>query len=363
MGRVLCLSDLHLGDGRSALDDPDSADLVARNLAGILGREPLDTLVLNGDIWEECVPAGLGEPREGIFNRRVLAASRTFFSLLFGKVRVENVVWVPGNHDLNLWEAYLAKHAMTSPRATGPAGVVVEHDFFTPLFGKGIFGTFRVAYPVYCPTTDFPVLVFTHGHLMDPLVRGLGSGAAYNFLSVLGCRRPRVPEQVSSVKALAEATDPFTLALWQRYSRRDYTYANHVMRRLEHPASCSYGTSDRGSFTCGEPGSPRDGLGPQVASFLDLVLTDPHLPTPVGSLRPDVPSVAFTRPSCLVYGHDHLATEQTIFSCGVPFQVRDSGGWTSEWDGHHPHTHALVWGGGTVIPESYFLRTRPTRSI
>ena len=54
----LCLSDLHLGDARSVLSSPEIADQVVNELATLSGGA-IGTLILNGDMWEECVPADL----------------------------------------------------------------------------------------------------------------------------------------------------------------------------------------------------------------------------------------------------------------------------------------------------------------
>ena len=366
----LCLSDLHLGDGRSVLSDPAVARLVAADLSRIVSSGTLDTLVLCGDVWEECVPARLGEPLAGGYNPAVLADSSRFFTELMSWLHVREVVWVPGNHDLCLWHDFTARHNSSYTQLTGVSGVVLEDsdfDFFRPLFGTCWPATFRVAYPVYCPTDDYPALIFTHGHLLDPLVRGLAPEATYAALRALGCARPSVPADASelgSARDLALRTDPFTLGLWSRYSSRDYTYANAVMRRLEHPESCpSY--DDRASFMSlalldrAEPSTSGSSLDSQAQWFLDLCLTDPRLPTPVGELSrgPGEHASTLTAKSCLVHGHDHLGTRRVVSSGGVPFEVVDTGGWTSEWQGHRPHTHVLAWDDvSTVVPTSYWLR-------
>jgi hypothetical protein len=383
----MCLSDLHLGDSRSVLSSPSTVESVVRRLASLAGgpvggRPEVDTLVLNGDIWEECVPSDMGEV-VGIYQKSVVEASARFFGSLLDAVDVRRVVWIPGNHDLSLWRLY--NDLMTSRHGgleaarrslTSPEGKVVDtpslngwDSLFAPLFGGRPIQVFSVAYPTHVATPwagGFPHIVFTHGHLLDRLVRGHGSDAAYLGLGVLGCSRPRIPvdaREVGSVRDLAERTDPFTVALWQRYSVRDYVYANQIMRRLDDSTSCPlqrWNDEDVLLATpSSDPSSPRDGLMAEVPWFLDVVVTDPAFPTPVGELRPHNDGPTFTRPSCLVYGHDHLGSQRVVTSSGVPYHVVDSGGWTSEHDGHHPHSHVLVWEDpGQVVPDSYLLRTR-----
>ena len=66
MTRILCLSDMHLGDNKSALNNPAIVAKVVTDVVNFTDPE-VGTLVLNGDIWEQCIPAGTLEedPRDG----------------------------------------------------------------------------------------------------------------------------------------------------------------------------------------------------------------------------------------------------------------------------------------------------------
>lgn len=370
------LSDLHLGDPRSTLSNPEVADAVTDALAELSGGE-VGKLVLCGDSHEECVPFNPDDLVWGVA-RSVAQASENFFGSLFRKVRVGELVWVPGNHDLSAWHWYQQQAEL--PTVTPCEGVTVDHHHWPWLhLFPGLASRLTVAYPLYwdrAPGGDWPVLVSTHGHLLDPLVLGWDSIVKYTALECLGCRRPIVSTEASGTKSLrqvAEATLPFVLSLWKRYSERDYAYSNYVMRRLQHPHSCEFQTSRlcsdwfRGDgfyelsaqnirSDASPPGEGYDANGPWL---LEVLLLDPELPSPVGSLRRDQRGETFHRRSCLTHGHDHLGTFRDVVACGVPFAVADSGGWTSEYDGHLPHTHVLVWKEPSqVVPEPYFIRVR-----
>jgi hypothetical protein len=374
MPNRVCLSDLHLGDSRSLLTIKENAVEIANFIYRIVQSDRkenvLDSLVLNGDIWEECVPHDIGQ-NTGVFNTAVFEASQAFFGPLFQAIDVKEVVIIPGNHDLSLWAMVERAGNNAAPLVTSYEGVQLygsnAYAVYTSLLNTpNPFYGLRLAYPLYCPKPanpddDFPMLAFTHGHLLDPLVRGLSTEAEYDFLKALGANRPRLPsvlEKVTSIKQVAQNTDEFTLSLWRRYSKRDYIYSNYIMRRMLHPQSCPVrllpGMSPimYGTDVC----SPRDSRMQDVPWFLELALMDPELPTPVGSLRPNIPVAAFTKPSCFVFGHDHLGPAQTIMVYGVPFHVFDSGGWTSEFEGHVPHSHVLYWSDGDVVPQTYYLR-------
>jgi hypothetical protein len=363
----LQISDLHLGDPRSTLSYPDVAAAVVADVAR-LSDGHVGTLIVAGDAHEESVPGDMTKLVDGVASS-VAEASASFFGELFKQVRVDRVVVVPGNHDLCTWDWYCKSHKISTVTPYG--GVRVSSTVWPwGLLYPGAPAELTFAYPLYCDepeSGDYPIHVVTHGHLLDPLVLGWDPAYEYAFLDALGCRRPNVPLDgagVQSVKDLASRTLDFVLALWKRYSPRNYDYSNYVMRRLTFPQSCPWQTL---LSSCDvyrlmpdddEP-PPSQGYLAQVPWLLQVVVMDPELPTPVGSLRQGPPSPAFTTPSCLSFGHDHLGIFTTVNACGVPFAAADSGGWTSEHDGHLPHSHALVWDGpNDVVPHPYFFKAR-----
>ena len=366
----LQMSDLHLGDPRSLLSNPEVAAAAARQVAA-LGGGSIGRLILAGDVWEECVPGDMTKTCEGLA-LSVHQASSVFFGELFRQVEVESIVYVPGNHDLSAWSWYAqSKGSSTVTSYEGrevPAG-----DWPWKILLPGFSGKLTVSYPIYRDLDvgpDYPMLVITHGHLLDPLVLGWDSASAYELLRTIGCPRTSVPiesELAGSANRLASATLPFVLSLWKRYSQLDYAYSNYVMRRLEHPQSCTWQSTfpKDGSYPMDEcmlaADAPPAGQGyaNNLGWLLEVLIMDPDLPTPVGSLRQNNDHPAFARPSCLTFGHDHLGTCETVVACGVPFVCADSGGWTSEWDGHLPHTHVLAWDSlASVVPRPYFIRVR-----
>jgi hypothetical protein len=367
----LQLSDLHLGDPRSTLSNPEVAASVVAQLADISGGE-VGKLILAGDVWEECVPGNVGALSDGVACS-VREAVDGFFGPLFKSVKVGEVVWVPGNHDLSAWHWYcqtmLGKAVVTDYGGTSVDPGSWPFSILLPGFSSKL----TVSYPIYWEKqagADYPILVVTHGHLLDSLVLGWDDHEKYLALKALGCVRsnvPRTSEGAGSLKSVATATLDFCLALWKRYSPRDYVYSNHIMRRLDHPQDCAlHQTFPRdGNYHLTETGLSLDtdpsvqGHTKNLPWFLETMIMDPYLPTPVGSLRQGEVVPAFTQPSCLTFGHDHLGHRKHVFACGVPFVCVDSGGWTSEYQGHAPHSHVLVWRAkGDVVPDVHFVRAR-----
>ena len=361
----LQVSDLHLGDCKSLFASPEFTDHVVDQIS-TLSQGEIRCLIVAGDAHEECVPDDMTKLADGVA-WSVADASRRFFGALFARVRVREVVVVPGNHDLATWVFYRKTkgHPATTPytgqvvpRGDWPWSVLYPGCPVDPLF----------AYPLYWDCSrgdghmengDYPLHVVTHGHLLDPLVIGADSAPTYDFLWSLGCRRPSFSwdEGLPSIRKLGEATLDFCLNLWKRYSTIDYAYSNYVMRRLNHPESCPFMLS--GDVPMGGDEHPAgQGNASNLPWFLAGVVMDPDLPTPVGSLGQggSLPPV-LTEPSCLSFGHDHLGIFRQVVACGVPFVAADSGGWTAEFRGHRPHTHVLVWRGkDDVVPVPHVIR-------
>ena len=98
MALLAAVSDLHLGDGGddgSVLYSPDACTHFAQILGQITGGF-VQTLVLNGDLFEACVAERTPDPY-GVLGLRqsVIATAKNFFGNLVQTLRVEQLVWVP----------------------------------------------------------------------------------------------------------------------------------------------------------------------------------------------------------------------------------------------------------------------------
>ena len=363
MAEFACLSDLHFGDVACLLNDPGRANRLADQVAARC-RESVGTLVLNGDVWEQCIPShDGGAPGRG-FYPRVCQSSRNFFGRLLDKTSVGKIVVIFGNHDLSLWHRLAASLGLPSLH-TPPSGTVIRPtqsqamaDFFSELWPARDLPEVRVAYPNFASDTRFPYVLFHHGHLLDSFVLGWDASLRDRLLHIVGAGPATVDRDVESMRAIADVTRPFILGLWREDSDVDRIYWNNINRRFDHPQSCQLaGSGDQLIDDRGHPTSPRDGCLPNVPWYLGIAVSDPELPTPVASFdRSGAQPDDFTKRSCFVFGHDHLGSRTTNFVSGVPFAVRDSAGWTREYDDHHPHTHFLLWDTpGSCVPKSCYV--------
>ena len=362
MAEFACLSDLHFGDVGCVLNDPAKANHLADQVADRCGGS-IGTLVLNGDIWEQCIPTHDGGARQNGFYPKVYQGSQGFFGRLLDKAKVGKIVVIFGNHDLSLWHRLATSLGLKS-LYTPPVGTVIRPDqsqaiavFFSTLWPAHV-PEMRVAYPNFAMDSYFPYILFHHGHLLDSFVLGWEDGVADRLLHLVGVGPAAVDRNASSMRAVTETTQPFILGLWREDSNLDRIYWNDLNRRFHYPQSCPLaGNGDQLIADTAHPTSPRDGCLPNVPWYLGIAVSDPELPTPVGSFDRSGPQPEdFTKRSCFVFGHDHLGSRTTNFVSGVPFAVRDSAGWTKEYQDHHPHTHFLVWDApGSFVPQSYYV--------
>jgi hypothetical protein len=340
----VCMSDLHLGDEKSVLSAPGVAAQVSVDLAHLTGGR-IDQLVLNGDVWEECVPVGMDRRTEDGFACSVVMASRTFFSALFLHNRVDEIVWVPGNHDLSLWHDMAGKLAYTEA-----CGALIDDPRLDVLTRS--LRPFRIAYPVFMPEHS-PWILFSHGHFMNSQVRGIAPDLEYAALAALGCSRPKTSVEGMTVTEIAKATDPFSLALWKRYSQIGSAYQRYVMRSFDDsPSDPCAALADAHH---GSPQRPLMGINTEDRSlfkavdwFVTAALLDSRIPTPTSK----------DEPMCFVHGHDHRGTDAIRQICDQQVHVVDSGGWTSDHPGQRPYSRALIWRDkADVDPEVYYLST------
>jgi len=98
MKRIVVLSDLHLGDPASALEcEPGKEPDLGWFQKGLkeLGIEKVDHLVLAGDVLDFSI---------GSFTRSYSVARR-FFTSLRKLELVEEIIYIPGNHDKDVWDS------------------------------------------------------------------------------------------------------------------------------------------------------------------------------------------------------------------------------------------------------------------
>jgi UDP-2,3-diacylglucosamine pyrophosphatase LpxH len=353
----VCLSDLHLGYDRSFLTDPVSHARVADEVSEIAGGST-KLLVLNGDFLEACVPARVGEHDAAGFPAAVAETSRSFFTALLGKLHVEELVLVWGNHDFCLWQRLAqacgvpvftndsAEDACLANRGHVLPGA---ESFLADVLGPAAAYLAKVtsAYPNYVLGRQWPFIIFHHGHLLDKMVLGWDDAVDYLALRLLvGQGSPGVsPDGDDDLAAVHRKTQAFISAVW-RYNSRSRAAEWQFLRHLDDRHTCpSYPSGDEGAVRLLGTERQGDGLGRQAGWYLDLLAVDPTTPAILGPT--EVPSYFFV-------GHDHGGGAMAVPGLdGHDWRVVNTGGWTRDRDESAPHSHVVAWGVGADGPSTY----------
>lgn len=192
--RTLVVSDLHIGAGRgrARLDD----DAVVEALAAAASQ--VDRLVLLGDIVEL---------RQQPMRDALAAASRVLPRVVGAMGKGREVVLVAGNHDHELFAAWVSRRAASEPPAPLTLETAVDWCNDEPLAAlAGILASsgasVRAAYPGVWLRDD---VYATHGHYLDrhttaPGFERLGAGAMSRLLK-LPVEQMRSPDDYERILA------------------------------------------------------------------------------------------------------------------------------------------------------------------
>jgi hypothetical protein len=347
MAKLVGIGDLHLGErGNTILDSQEACAEFSTILARITGGK-IDILVMNGDIFS----AGPGDLGHGTFGLAAATVedSHRFFTELARHVAVSLLVWVPGNHDLGLYDKLTGPRKSLYTLSRGD-GIRSQGKWYVGKDAEKLFGAaiknIGVAYPnfIHRAQGGWPFVVFTHGHLFDAqILKPEGS-----FLHDLGLDKgwPAIPRAFPGkgpwMKQLADATTGRILAMWPMNPAGD------GVKRRRCQARCSHRPARPG---CREVSLtfeklPIDGeLRGDIHRYCEALMHDEAPVNPRESQGT----------SFLVKGHSHDGI------CGMirgvhdePFIVMDLGGWTIDGD-NVPHTHVVVWDEFPAAPRCYAL--------
>jgi UDP-2,3-diacylglucosamine pyrophosphatase LpxH len=159
-GRILVISDTHFGDDSMLLDDER---LVERFVEVLAARGPFSELVLLGDVLDLWVSTLMP----------ALRGARRFIEAITGLAGVEKVVYVPGNHDHQMFmdafrlemEKLVAKGDLATPKFM-PARTYDE-TLLSRLAHTSRREHMKMTYPFLVRRLGGREVVLTHGHHLD----------------------------------------------------------------------------------------------------------------------------------------------------------------------------------------------------
>lgn len=374
MAKLAAISDLHLGDRDEGNGSVLSFPSVCKNFVGQLAditHGVIDTLVIDGDGFEACVPSRTIEENYlhkttifGLYNS-VVEDSRRFWDILTASIKVNSLVWVPGNHDFSLYLEMLADYPPARSPENPSNGIVSPYSGYNLSSDKvrGLFGskipTIKAAFPNFVYSEEgqnWPIALFTHGHLFDSQVLEPSEGflSAIGLFAETGHVFDKIPQEFDVdpgqwMKKLVSLTTERVSSIWtQNLDLIKEEVYNYAQRRKIH-------------IVCGE--RPKTaGQHVWLAALQGCGLEDPvnhHLKWYCDGFMQDWSPILPTprTTSYFIKGHTHFGGANTFESLdGAPFQLYDLGGWTLDAIGHKdnvPHTHALVWDQFPETPKMY----------
>ena len=221
--RIGVISDVHLGDEKCKMVSAGRITGTYRAFCSVVweftGGEPLDYLVLNGDILDFSINSFAGSCK----------AAKPFFRAIARNRLARQIVYIPGNHDKHVWDTVewqtnvvmrMGKHddprefRRTQPAVIAyPRGAIILPGVsklgrtrrFGGLFLEGLFSTgnvlpINVAYPNLYIVTPTDVHLVTHGHMLE---------LAWVLLSELLSAEPEL-EGAFGLRELEEYNTPLT---------------------------------------------------------------------------------------------------------------------------------------------------------
>jgi UDP-2,3-diacylglucosamine pyrophosphatase LpxH len=341
MAHIVCMSDIHFGEPYSLLWRPD-LPLYAGKMVGYLAGGSIDKLILVGDVWELAAP----EEPDAAF-----PIARAFFHALTGDrthgTSVKELIWIPGNHDHELWSHYCQQTGKALDALGGwqlwdgtDASDDTAQHLITNMLGDDVLeriGAITVYNPLYVEHLKKGSVVFHHGHYFDDLILGKSGldefKARFTSLISGGWARPNSPLEATDAADLEARCAPFIDAVWGRTTDRQTlkTQAWEFLTRFRKWSSCN------------PKGSPDV---PQFAMLGDLE-RDYSLPGEADNIRWFVRNFVFKNnlasdPVSLVYGHVHRGDMFDLDVDGRTVRCFNTGGWITSHPGTTPHTHVVL---------------------
>ena len=226
--KLMALSDLHLGERESVLfNSGDRFNLIDTTINKIIelssGDENfnsgIEQLILIGDIIE------LSEATD----EEAYANTKFFLTSLLNKVKIDKIVYIPGNHDHHLWVELLTKergkdnYRDCTPKTQVNSSISNKEIFIKYcLWSNYPSERIDIYYPNYRFETDNAYYFFDHGHLFSKVLDMFNMftfTAAENAKSLEDLEKHTytfATENAKSLEDLEERTYIFSEIIWYK---------------------------------------------------------------------------------------------------------------------------------------------------
>lgn len=169
MPKRLIFSDLHFGDRQCSFRREEVTNSLRQFLRGL---GPVKELILAGDILD----ANISSLTRAIEGTKGQMGFRAWLNFLFegNDLKVEKIIYLPGNHDYIIWNILSTDRAFVQPLSTGgrPTKLPLMSGEFSDAFIRGVAPeAIRNSFVVKYPDHEFLVaqrqVLVTHGHYLD----------------------------------------------------------------------------------------------------------------------------------------------------------------------------------------------------
>jgi hypothetical protein len=328
----LFLSDAHLGEGPSLLNSDAGLTHFSRHLDTILGQRSVDTLILGGDTVDQVMSR----------TQTYQARARSFFAMLLGKLSgLQKIVYLFGNHDLNLFRTLFCNGESTSRffvSGIKESGNAAVQTLKASLMGTDTQVPLVVANPLYIQQSERRVYLFHHGHHIRPDLFKLWK--VFKAMDVLGLDNSTLdtelefgriaPKDAQTLEDFENGTFPFVTTFWR--NSKDAEIPKHEKfyswyHRLTH---AFHGARDVA------PGArPYDPKGYPLGDFGRDVILNHYFPA---LCRSQLLALPRDKPISFIYGDTHNVAFHQTTAEGRPLTIFNTGGWISYYDNVHPAT-------------------------
>ena len=172
--RIAVISDSHLGDRRSTLENHN---VVKKLIKELNQGKKIDELILLGDILDLAFSAF----------QDVIRQAREFFQRI-GSLDIGKIVYIPGNHDYHIWLLHIEKRDVIEPIGNEDLPQLPNYisqfsdkeSFFSEVLPDDLEKKFVIRYPNYEFENNGIQYFFHHGHqVYGPCVLLMGPGEAF----------------------------------------------------------------------------------------------------------------------------------------------------------------------------------------
>lgn len=165
VNKIIVISDVHLGEEGCLFNDKNILHEFKNKISSETRMGTVDELIILGDLFDLSLAS----------QEKVYEKAGEFFKEIKEIEHLNNIVFVPGNHDHHIWTSIIEddqiirkiKNGTLPEKSLQRVNLIYEDNTFLSGFMKGTRKKLAVAYPNLFRDTGGTLYFFHHGHLLD----------------------------------------------------------------------------------------------------------------------------------------------------------------------------------------------------